>query len=55
MENLISLTDYPELRMLLINYCNSLYEENAILDDYHLICEYDNLCKNDSLHLIYNV
>lgn len=39
----------PKLRELLVNYCLTMYEENAIIDDEHLILEYNWLLKNDEL------
>jgi hypothetical protein len=43
----------PNLRELLANYCLINYEENAIIDDEHLIMEYRLLELNKELHLLF--
>jgi hypothetical protein len=43
----------PKLRELLVNYCLINYEENAIIDDEHLLQEYHLLERNNELHLIF--
>jgi hypothetical protein len=43
----------PNLRELLVNYCLINYEENAIIDDEHLLQEYYLLERNNELHLIF--
>ena len=43
----------PNLRELLANYCLINYEENAIIDDEHLIMEYRLLELNNELHLLF--
>lgn len=40
----------PILKQLLINYCNIHYEDNAILDDNHLLMEYNLLLRENRLH-----
>ena len=47
------LKNNPILKQLLINYCILNYEENAILDDDHLIAEYNLLARNNELHLLF--
>jgi hypothetical protein len=43
----------PKLRELLVNYCLINYEENAIIDDEHLLQEYHLLERNNELHLLF--
>lgn len=43
----------PLLKKLLITYCVITYEENAILDDYHLLMEYNLLKKNNETHFLF--
>ena len=43
----------PNLRELLANYCLINYEENAIIDDEHLMMEYRLLERNNELHLLF--
>jgi hypothetical protein len=45
----------PILRQLLANYCLTHYEENAIIDDKHLLMEYRLLERNNELHLLFEV
>ncbi|MEO8516631.1 MAG: hypothetical protein ABI426_07805 [Flavobacterium sp.] len=53
---MIEITDFkynPILRRMLVNYCIRIYEENAILDDEHLLQEYNHLKKNNELHFLF--
>lgn len=43
----------PTLRSLLVNYCIRIYEEDAIIDDWHLWQEYNLLKRNNELHLLF--
>ena len=43
----------PLLRQLLSNYCLMVYEENAIIDDEHLLSEYRWLVANNKLDEIF--
>jgi hypothetical protein len=43
----------PRLRELLVNYSLINYEENARIDDEHLIMEYYLLERNNQLHLLF--
>ena len=47
------LKNNPILKQLLINYCFLNYEENAIIDDYHLEAEYNLLSRNNELELLF--
>lgn len=53
---MIEINDFkynPKLRRMLVNYCIRAYEEDAILDDEHLLKEY-NLLKNiNELHFLF--
>jgi hypothetical protein len=40
----------PLLKKLLVEYCSSLYEQDAILDDYHLIIEFNSLVEDNKLY-----
>lgn len=54
---MIEINDFrynPTLRRLLVNYCIRIYEEDAIIDDWHLIQEYFLLKKNNELHLLFD-
>lgn len=56
MKNEFELKDFsrnPELRKLLVNYCLMVYEENAIIDDEHLLSEYRYLVANNKLDEIF--
>lgn len=56
MKNEFELKDFsrnPELRKLLVNFCLTMYEENAIIDDEHLIMEYNWLNANNKLNDLY--
>lgn len=44
----------PLLKQLLANYCLMVYEENAIIDDEHLLKEYRWLVSNNKLDEIFN-
>ncbi|WP_367772208.1 hypothetical protein AB3G33_01890 [Flavobacterium sp. WC2421] len=53
---MIEINDFrynPTLRRLLVNYCIRTYEMDAILDDWHLIQEYNLLKKNNELHFLF--
>ncbi len=57
MKNEFELKDFsrnPELRKLLVNYCLTMYEENAIIDDEHLIKEYNWLKSNNMLEELFS-
>lgn len=43
----------PGLREMLVNYILRTYEENAIIDDLHLIQEYNLLKNNNELHFLF--
>jgi hypothetical protein len=43
----------PHMKALLINYCLINYEENAIIDDNHLVMEYHYLKRHNELHLLF--
>lgn len=52
MENEFEIKDFnknPLLRKLLVDYCLSMYEEHAIIDDEHLLKEYNWLKLQNSL------
>lgn len=53
-EEITDLKDTPLLRKLLINYCLIQYEQNAILDDEHLLREYFYLKKIDAVEELFN-
>nr|WP_315142338.1 hypothetical protein [uncultured Flavobacterium sp.] len=53
MNELPNLQYSPILRQLLAEYCKSMYEENAILDDYHLFEEYKLLFENNVLNVLF--
>lgn len=44
----------PLLRQLLANYCLMVYEENAIIDDEHLLKEYRWLLLENKLAELFN-
>lgn len=44
------LQNNPLLRKLLVDYCVMTYEENSILDDYHLFMEYNLLLSENRLN-----
>ena len=48
-----SLENNPSLKKLLIDYCLIQYEENAIIDEEHLIKEYNYLQKHNKLHELF--
>jgi hypothetical protein len=53
---MIEINDFnynPTLRRLLVNYSIRIYEEDAILDDEHLLKEYNLLKKNNELHFLF--
>lgn len=43
----------PILRQMLVNYCIRMYEENAILDDEHLMMEYRLLIRDNNLNALF--
>ena len=43
----------PELKIMLISYCIRTYEEFAILDDEHLIIEYNLLLRTNNVHVLF--
>ena len=43
----------PELKNMLFSYCIRTYEEFAILDDEHLIMEYNLLLRTNNLHVLF--
>lgn len=43
----------PKLRRMLVNYCIRTYEEDAIIDDWHLIQEYNLLKSNNELQFLF--
>jgi len=43
----------PKLRKMLVNYCLRMYEENAIIDDYHLFEEYKLLLRYNNLNVLF--
>ncbi len=43
----------PILREMLVNYIIRTYEENVIIDDLHLIQEYNLLKNNNELHFLF--
>lgn len=43
----------PKLRQSLIDYSLRIYEENAILDDEHLLMEYNLLLRNNNLNALF--
>jgi hypothetical protein len=55
MEEITNLDFAPSLKKLLIEYCYAIYEENAIIDDYHLLAEYNLLKKNNQVHNLYEL
>ena len=53
---MIEINDFkynPTLRKMLVNYCIRTYEEDVILDDWHLVQEYNLLKKNNELHFLF--
>lgn len=54
---MIEINDFkynPTLRRMLVNYCIRTYEEDVIIDDWHLIQEYNLLKKNNELHFLFH-
>lgn len=43
----------PILRKMLVNYCLRMYEEDAILDDEHLLMEYRLLITDNNLNALF--
>lgn len=52
-ERVTNLDNNPLFKGLLKQYCLMHYEADAILDDYHLIMEYEYLKNNDKLHELF--
>ncbi len=53
---MIEITNFkynPRLRKMLINYCLRMYEEFAILDDEHLLMEYNLLLKDKNTNVLF--
>ena len=42
--------NHPELKRRLIVYCIATYQEDAIIDDYHLLMEFNYLKLNKKLY-----
>ncbi len=55
MDEITNLDYAPTLKSLLIEYCLAVYEENAIIDDYHLLAEYNLLKKENNLCLLHEL
>jgi hypothetical protein len=56
MEEKIGNLDFcPTLKEQLIEWCYANYEENAIIDDEHLLKEYYMLQKENRLHVLHEV
>lgn len=51
--NITNLNHSPILKSLLVNYVLTNYEENAIVDDDHLMMEYKLLKRSNQLHLLF--
>lgn len=54
---MIEINDFennPILQQLIENYCVRIYEEDTIIDDWHLIQEYNLLKKNNELHFLFD-
>lgn len=43
----------PILKEMLINYCYRIYQEDAIIDDEHLLMEYNLLLDDNKLNLLF--
>ena len=43
----------PILRKMLVNYCLRMYEEDAIIDDEHLLMEYKLLIRDNNLNALF--
>ena len=52
-DNIKNLDNNPKLKSLIIEYCLMQYEENAIIDEEHLLKEYNYLRDNNKLHEIF--
>lgn len=53
---MIEITNFqynPRLRKMLVNYCLRMYEEFAILDDEHLLMEYNLLLKDKNTNVLF--
>lgn len=53
MKKLITLDYSPVLKTLLVNYILRKYEEESIIDDWHLYQEYSWLFDNNKLHKLF--
>ena len=53
MEKLKNFEYNPDLKRLLINYVLRMYEEDSIIDDYHLWQEYIMLLRENRLNEIF--
>lgn len=57
MKNDFEIKDFdrnPKLRKLLVDYCLTMYEENAVIDDEHLLKEYNWLKSKNSLDELFS-
>jgi hypothetical protein len=54
MEEFTNFNYRPKLRQMLVDYVYRTYEENSIIDDEHLIMEYNYLKKHNKLHLLFD-
>lgn len=48
-----SLEQMPQLKQLLTDYCNNMYEENSIPTVENLVAEYNMLAKENRLHELF--
>ena len=53
MAKLLTLDYSPVLKTLLVNYILRKYEEESIIDDWHLYQEYSWLFDNNKLHALF--
>lgn len=54
MNEILNFEFNPMLRALLVNYSYIMYEGDAIIDDEHLLMEYNYLKNNNSLHELFD-
>jgi hypothetical protein len=52
-KEIINLNNIPTLKKPLVNYIYFMYEENAIVDDAHLIMEYEMLKRDNRLYELF--
>ena len=52
-EEITDFENNPILKKLIIEYCIMQYEENSIIDDDHLIMEFELLKKENRLHELF--